>query len=149
MQKRYLDNAVWELTLRCNASCIHCGSAAGKDRKDNLTAVEIFRVCDELAKEGCRQITLIGGEMFLHPLWREIIKKLNANGIMPTIVTNAISLDKEKVAFLAENGIVTVGISLDGATAKVHDSIRRVPGLYKKIFALSFPFKNVKVVPKL
>lgn len=137
MEKGYLDNIVWELTLRCNAHCVHCGSSAGKDRKDNLTIAEIFRICDELAKEKCRQVTLIGGEMFLHPLWREIVKKLNSHKIQQTIVTNAISLDKEKIQFLAQNGVATVGISLDGATPKVHDSIRRVPGLFNKIFSLS------------
>lgn len=145
MKKGYLDNIVWELTLRCNAHCVHCGSSAGKDRKDNLTALEIFRVCDELAKEGCRQVTLIGGEMFLHPLWREIIKKLHSSGIVPTIVTNAICLDDEKLEFLAENGMATIGISLDGATPKVHDSIRCVPGLYDKIFSLSDSFYKTKI----
>ena len=139
-QKRYLDNVVWELTLRCNAHCVHCGSSAGKDRKDNLTIAEIFRVCDELSKEGCKQITLIGGEMFLHPMWREIVKKINSKNILQTIVTNGIALDRERIHFLAENGVVTVGISLDGATPKVHDSIRRVPGLFDKIFRLSDSF---------
>ena len=137
MKKGYLDNIVWELTLRCNARCVHCGSSAGKDRKDNLTIQEIFRICDELAAAKCRQVTLIGGEMFLHPLWREIVKKLSANNIQQTIVTNGISLDLEKIQFLADNNVVTVGISLDGATPKVHDSIRRVPGLFNKIFSLS------------
>ena len=145
MNDKYLDNIVWELTLRCNAHCVHCGSSAGTDRKDNLTPVEIFRICDELAKEGCRQITLIGGELFLHPLWREIIQKLSTKGIVQTIVTNGIALDHEKIKFLAQNGITTVGISLDGATPKVHDSIRKVPGLFNKIFSLSQDFIEFKL----
>ena len=74
---KYLDNIVWELTLRCNAKCSHCGSAAGVDRQDNLTNDELLRVCDELAEVRCKKVTLIGGEVFLHPLWCEIVKRLS------------------------------------------------------------------------
>ena len=112
---RHLDNIVWELTLRCNAKCSHCGSAAGVDRRDNLTADEIMRVCDELAEVGCRKVTLIGGEMFLHPAWREIVQKLHGLKIEVAIITNAIALNQEKIEFLAENKLDTLGISLDGA----------------------------------
>ena len=134
---RYLDNIVWELTLRCNARCAHCGSSAGIDRKDNLSEEEIMRVCDELGDLRCRKVTLIGGETFLHPSWRKIVQKLRSLNIDVAIVTNALALDEEKIKFLEGQKLETLGISLDGACAKTHDAIRRVPGTFKHIFSLS------------
>ena len=134
---RYLDNIVWELTLCCNAKCSHCGSAAGIDRKDNLTNDEIMRICDELHEVQCKKVTLIGGEVFLHPLWREIIEKLSSLNIEVAIVTNALALNREKIEFLSKYKIGTLGISLDGASKDIHDGIRRVPGTFDHIFSLS------------
>ncbi len=31
--------AVWEITLRCDLACRHCGSRAGRERPDELTTV--------------------------------------------------------------------------------------------------------------
>ena len=42
--------AVWELTLRCNLGCLHCGSRAGKARPDELTLGEALKLCDNLAE---------------------------------------------------------------------------------------------------
>lgn len=133
---RYLDSVVWELTLRCNARCMHCGSSAGKDRQDNLSDDEIIRICDELAEVKCCKVALIGGEVFLHPLWRTIVSKLRAHNIAVQIITNGLSLNAEKIQFLQKQNIDTLAISLDGASAETHDTIRGVPGAFKHIFSL-------------
>lgn len=132
-----LINVVWELTLRCNAHCIHCGSSAGIDRKDNLADDEIMRICEELAKLKCKMVALIGGEVFLHHLWKEIVKKLRSSGIDVQIITNALSLDQDKINFLSEQKIETLGVSLDGSNSTIHDGIRSVPGAFKHIMSLS------------
>ena len=134
---RRLINAVWELTLRCNAHCAHCGSSAGTDRKDNLSDAEIMRICDELANLKCKTVALLGGEVFLHSLWREIVQKLRSLDIDVQIITNALSLNKEKFDFLSSQKIETLGISLDGSNSSLHDGIRNVPGLFKHIMSLS------------
>lgn len=146
MIDRYFDNVVWELTLHCNARCLHCGSAAGVDRQDNLTDEEILRVCDELGQAGCRKVTLIGGEVFLHRAWRDIVSRLNQNNIEIAIVTNAFLLNEEKIKFLAENGVTTVGISLDGACAEKHDKIRNFPGMFNRIFELGQYFQKYNLL---
>ncbi len=133
---RRLINVVWELTLKCNSHCIHCGSAAGIDRKDNLSDNEIMRICDELAEMKCHLVALIGGETFLHPLWKEIVKKLRSSEIEVQIITNALALNKEKIEFLSEQKIETVGISLDGSCPEIHDKIRNVPGIFNHIMSL-------------
>lgn len=137
LEDRYLDSVVWELTLRCNAHCVHCGSSAGKDRADNLSDDEILRICDELAAVNCRKVALIGGEVFLHPAWRTIVCKLRSLNIDVQIITNGLALDAKKIQFLHQQNIDTLGISLDGASPEVHDAIRGVHGIFNHIFSLS------------
>jgi len=140
-----LDNIVWELTLRCNARCVHCGSSAGQDRENNLTEQELLRVCDELAEAKCRKVTLIGGEAFLHPSWRKIVERLSSHGICVAVVTNGLFLDEEKLNFFANNNTECIGISLDGASPETHDKIRNVPGIFNRIFGLKDLFKKYKI----
>lgn len=131
---RKIDNAVWELTLRCNANCIHCGSSAGKDRSNNLTYEEALSVIKQLVEEKCRVLGLIGGEYFLYPKWKELLLELKKTPINTRVITNGLLLTEENLNFLMEAGVQAIGISIDGATAKTHDAIRRVPGCFDKAF---------------
>jgi MoaA/NifB/PqqE/SkfB family radical SAM enzyme len=56
---------VWEITLRCDHACAHCGSRAGPVREDELTTAELLEVADSLIQMGTREVTLIGGEAYL------------------------------------------------------------------------------------
>ncbi len=138
-RKNNLHSVVWEITLKCNAKCLHCGSTAGLERNNELNTEEALRICDELAKIGCRKANLIGGELFLRPDWQQIIKRLTGNGIEVSIITNAIALNREKIYTLKELDIKSLGISIDGGQAETHDHIRQIPGLFDKIFNL-MPF---------
>lgn len=79
--------AVWELTLRCNLSCIHCGSRAGKPRDDELSTDECLRLVDELADLSVLEVSLIGGEAHLHPGFLPILRALKARGIEVGVTT--------------------------------------------------------------
>ena len=129
-----LHSVVWELTLRCNAHCQHCGSSAGKTRENELTLEENIRVCDQLIELKCERVNLMGGELFLNPNWKTIAKYLSSNGVLVSIITNGILLNKENLAFLKSIDTETIGISIDGGLAQTHDNIRGVPGLFDKIF---------------
>jgi len=133
-KKKVLHNVVWEITLQCNARCLHCGSAAGDSREDELNTEEALSVCDQLAEVDCKTVNLIGGELFLRSDWREIIKRLINNNVGVSIITNGIALTEEKVDFLKDINITTLGISLDGGSPETNDHIRQTPGLFDKIF---------------
>ncbi len=74
--------AVWELTLRCNLRCRHCGSRAGRARDDELTLEEMLRVADALAELECRFVTLSGGEPLMRPEWPLIAERLISHGVL-------------------------------------------------------------------
>ena len=65
------ETCVWELTLKCNMRCIHCGSKAGKKRADELSVTECLAVADDLLRLGCKYVTFIGGEIFLYQGWEK------------------------------------------------------------------------------
>lgn len=62
---RRIAYAVWEITLRCNLACVHCGSRAGPPRATELSTEEAFDLVRQLAEVGITQVTLLGGEAFL------------------------------------------------------------------------------------
>ncbi len=121
--KYNLNCAVWEITLACNLECKHCGSSAGTARKNELTTNECFKLCEDLAEIGCKEVSLMGGEPFVRDDWSEIAWCIKDLGMDLAFVTNGILVPKviEKLTYLEP---IVVGVSLDGIK-KTHDYIRR------------------------
>lgn len=115
---------VWELTLRCNMRCIHCGSVAGRSRKNELTVEECLPVADQLIELGCRQTTFIGGEVFLYKGWEQIARRLSDGGILVNIVTNAFLMNHTQLEQVKRANMSNVGISIDGMEES-HNKIRQ------------------------
>jgi radical SAM protein with 4Fe4S-binding SPASM domain len=126
------EYAVWELTLRCNMRCLHCGSVAGKARKNELSIEECFRVADELLSLGCRKIAFIGGEIFYYRGWDKVARRMSDGGAQVNIITNAYRLGDVEIAQIKEANLTNVGISLDGME-KNHDLIRGKKGAYQRV----------------
>ena len=63
-------------------------------RAHELTLDESLRVCDQLAELHCERINLMGGELFLYPHWKKIASYLSKKGILVSIITNGILLNK-------------------------------------------------------
>src|SRR5579859_160988 len=73
--------AVWELTMKCDQPCQHCGSRAGHARAEELSTAEVLDVAASLCDLGCREIALIGGEAYLRPDLYEIVGYLAGRGL--------------------------------------------------------------------
>jgi len=129
----YPSNAVWEITFLCNMRCLHCGTAAGEKRKDELDTEEALKLIDDLAELGCEFLTLSGGEPLLRKDWRELARRLIQRKVKLGIVTNGWCVNEEVVKDFNEIGFNMVGVSFDG-TEKTHDMIRRTKGSYRKAY---------------
>src|SRR5687768_13157200 len=105
---------VWELTLRCDLACRHCGSRAGKPRNDELTVDEAKRVVDELAALGTYEITFIGGEAYLYDGWLDVVRAVRAKGMRATMTTGGRNLTAERARKAADAGLQAVSCSIDG-----------------------------------
>ena len=53
-------HAVWEITLKCNLACSHCGSRAGDVRTKELETGEALDLIHQMAEVGIKEVTLIG-----------------------------------------------------------------------------------------
>ncbi len=126
--------AVWEITLACDLACGHCGSRAGRARPDELSTEEAFRVADELAELGVREVTVIGGEAYLRPDWLDLVRRIRSNGMRATMVTGGRGITAELARDAVAAGIQFAGVSIDGHRA-AHDELRAHAGAYDQALA--------------
>lgn len=133
-------NLMIELTYNCSEKCIHCYNV-GASRNDSekeyrnisepLTFEEYKRVINEFCELGLVKVCLTGGDPFSNPLIWEIIDYCWQNELAIDIFTNG-QLLEGKVERLAKYYPRTVGISVYSGLEKVHDSITRVKGSFKR-----------------
>ena len=124
---------VWEITLRCNLKCLHCGSSAGIKRKDELTTKESLQLCHDLSGLGFKGIALMGGEVFLRKDWQVISKEIKDLGIVLSIISNGFFNPEKIIPKLVKIEPECLMVGLDGASAETQDKIRNVKGSFKKV----------------
>lgn len=120
---------VWEITLRCDLACGHCGSRAGKPRADELTTAEALDLVRQIAEMGAHEVTLIGGEAYLREDWTQIAKAIRDAGMQCTMTTGGRGLTPERAKAAFDAGVQSVSVSIDGIGA-THDIQRGVPGSF-------------------
>ncbi|MBR1779524.1 MAG: radical SAM protein [Clostridia bacterium] len=142
--KYYPKKAVWEMTLKCNMNCMHCGSKAGKERDLELTTDECLDIAQQLIDMGLEEITLIGGEIFLKKDWDKVSRKFVDNGVSTNIITNAFNLNEENFEQIKNSGINILYISVDGLE-NTHNTIRRNPHSFEHVLKVIKRLKEEKM----
>lgn len=122
---------VWELTLKCNLKCIHCGSSAGDERLNELTTSEAIKLVKDLADIGSRGIALMGGEVFLRKDWHIIAEEIKKQGMKLSIVTNGCVSSEKIINKLVELEVDSLSVGLDGLK-QTHNKIRGLPNAFDK-----------------
>ncbi|MEW5951923.1 MAG: radical SAM protein [Elusimicrobiota bacterium] len=143
--KYRLECAVWEITLKCNLNCIHCGSCAGEKREKELSREEALKLCEDLKEAGCLSVALMGGEPLLRPDFWDIAEKVRALGMDLSVITNGTIYKEEYFKKLAELKPRAVAVSIDGAKKETHEKIRGSIGCWEK----SWKFINRAIEEKL
>lgn len=122
----------WELTLKCNMKCKHCGSSAGPTRDNELDLEESLAICDQFRDLLVKEVNFTGGEPLMCTYWEELADYLYHLGIDTKILTNGWLLDEDMIARIKAAHISGLGISLDGMK-NTHDNIRRRKGLFDRV----------------
>ncbi|MDJ0713529.1 MAG: nif11-class peptide radical SAM maturase 3 [Prochloraceae cyanobacterium] len=144
MSDRYrrISYAVWEITLKCNLACSHCGSRAGTARNQELSTEEALNVVEQLAEVGITEVTLIGGEAFMRPDWLTIAKAISDAGMRCTMTTGGFGISLETARRMKDAGLALVSISIDGLEA-IHDRLRGKKGSWQSAFKTMSHFREV------
>ena len=114
----------WELTYACNLRCVHCLSASGERRADELSTAEARALIDTWAEMKVFYLNIGGGEPMTRPDFFELMDYSLARGIGVRFSTNGTLIDEAAAAWIASREYLDVQISLDGATAATNDPVR-------------------------
>lgn len=130
-----LDGSL-ELTFRCNLRCAHCyvNEPCGDRRvkEQELTAVEIRRITDEVVDRGCLWMLLTGGEPLLRPDLPEIYLHMKRRGLLVTLFTNGTAITPRFADLLAEWPPLVVEVSIYGSSAEVYERVTGVPASFRR-----------------
>lgn len=110
----------WELTPRCNRSCLYC-QVSGETRSENRLVGNWRAIVRSLLDSDVSVVALTGGEPTVHPAIVDIIQRLSDGGKDVFLQTNGFdrSLLEEMM-----NSLSCVYVSLDAPIERVNDAVR-------------------------
>ncbi len=121
----------WESTRACNYACQHCRATAQKQADPNqLTTKEALDMVDQIAAF-CKPILIIsGGDPLLRGDIFEVAKYATDKGLRVVMSPSGSNITLSVIEKMKASGTKMISLSLDGATAAVHDGFRMVPGAF-------------------
>lgn len=122
------------VTNECNQHCPHCWIMPAQEGHGGLGAPSLsdyLGFIDAARPLGLKYVKVTGGEPLLRRETFSILQHTAQAGISSTLETNAMLIGGEEVSFLAQHKI-HVGLSLDGASAEVHDRRRGLIGAFER-----------------
>lgn len=114
----------WQLNSACNLGCLHCCEEAGHSMPDEMTKEEALDFCRQIVDLDIPYMAISGGEPLLCPHIFDVCQFIRDNNISLKIETNGEFIDKKIAEKFAQLKMRSVQISLDGATAQVHEKLR-------------------------
>ncbi len=114
----------FESSTICNLKCVMCPLTKGLTRKTGVLKFENFKkVYDEIKFP---YVNLTGlGEPLINPDIFKIIRYARKNKSFVKIDTNAMLLNEENIKKLIQSNPTFISVSIDGASKKTYESIRK------------------------
>ena len=124
----------WEVTRACALACRHCRAIAQpQSHPQELNHEEAMALVDQIADLNPPMLVLTGGDPMMRRDIFDIIERAAAKGLRvalsPAATNRLINTDFHK---LRQAGVVSMSLSLDGATQETHDAFRRVPHTFER-----------------
>jgi len=113
-----LQYLFWECTLRCNLSCVHCGSDCRKEPQSSDMPIDDFiktvDIITPYVEPNKTIVVLTGGEPLMRNDLEQCGKALYDRGFPWGMVTNGLLFNKKRFIKLEQAGLRSITISLDG-----------------------------------
>jgi radical SAM protein with 4Fe4S-binding SPASM domain len=131
------------LTYRCNLACSFCyagctkaGLPAGWDESRSLDLAGFRRALDIIHGDArCPSVSFTGGEPTLFEGLEHLVAHGRALGMKTNLISNGWLLTDRRVAGLAEAGLDSAQLSLEGPDAPSHDALVGRPGAFDRLWA--------------
>ena len=120
-----------DVTYRCNLRCVHCYNNSGERDYCELSRDELLDTAKQIVELQPFNLCICGGEPLCCPWLEDVLAVFNGKIQRINMVTNGYAMTEAKAKMLKDNGINAIQISLDGAYAWQHDSLRGVPGAFE------------------
>ncbi len=124
-----LNSVAVHITEKCNLNCVYCNQRNPKGK--DVRFQEFCRIVDEACTNSIREITLTGGEPFIHPDIFKMIEYCRIKNLQPSVYTNGAIISKLDINHLKDiNGLRLVFKFDSPLSYKTHVG----SGIYKKVF---------------
>jgi radical SAM protein len=125
------QNVYWETTIACDLDCKHCRADANPNRHPDELSFDQAKSLMRSIKSMGSLLVLTGGD----PMKREDLFDLIRFGRelkLPMAITPSTTplLTRGVIAKYRELNLAAMAVSLDGPTAEIHDSFRKVDGTF-------------------
>jgi len=121
------------LTYQCNNQCSQCYLSENKDMKGTLETSQWKTVLDTLWEVGVPQVVFTGGECLLRDDVVELVEY--SKQFTTGVITNGTLLSSDLAGRLCVSHLDWIQITLESATAKIHDEIQDRKGAWKETVA--------------
>ena len=127
-----LRTLFFELTLKCNEHCFHCGSSCSDNMPDGLELEQYKAILDEVNRNFKKKpmIALTGGEPLLYKDFFELAEYIHKLGFPWGITSNGTLITKEAARRMKETGMRSISLSIDGVK-DTHDRYRGLKNAYE------------------
>ena len=124
----------WEVTRACALACRHCRAIAQpRAHPEELTHEEAMALVEQIAQLAPPMLVLTGGDPMMRRDIFDIITRAAERGLRvalsPAATPRLLHTDFRR---LREAGVVSMSLSLDGATRSSHDAFRGVPHTFER-----------------
>ena len=124
------------LTYRCQNRCTFCYADSPERGREvpEMTTDEVKVIIDRIFDEAhCPTVSFTGGEPTLRGDLPELVAYARSKGMRVNLITNGFKCaDRAYVQALAEAGLHSAQVSVEGGSAEVHDPITQHPGSWER-----------------
>ena len=126
------------LTYRCNLKCRFCYAGCGctanpTGSSREMTAAQIRRVLSKIFHQArVPSVSFTGGEPALVPALPDLVRYAKDLGMRVNLITNGTLVSADLAKRLADNGLDSAQVSIEGVTAATHDRMVGLADAFEK-----------------
>ena len=129
------------LTYRCNLRCTFCYAGCNCTAnpamaETEMTTVEVIEVLRRIRREAqVPSVSFTGGEATLRPDLPDLVAYAHEIGLRVNLITNGTRITAASAGRLADAGLASAQVSIEGVTAETHERLTQIPGSFDKTVA--------------